>query len=433
MRAVGSGSGRVVLATYGSPGDLNPYLAIGRELARRGHPVAIATSACHAARVAAAGLECRPVRPDRDPDRPDPDLIERVRHGLRSPAAVFREMFMPELEASYHDLVAATADADLLVSHTLAFAAPLVAETTGVAWASAVVQPLGFFSGYDPPVLGPPALVEALRRAGPNATRPAIRAAKGATGPWTRPWHDLRRTLGLPVVRTNPVFAGQHSPRLVLALFSPLLGRPQPDWPAHVVVCGFPFPDAERPPLPDALRAFLDAGPPPVVFTLGTTAVNDAGRFYEVSAGAAAAVGRRAVLVTGRDPANRPSGLPDGMVAVPWAAYESLFPLAEAIVHQAGIGTLSRAMEAGKPMLAMPYAHDQPDNAARARRLGIARVVPRRRYATERVAQELAVLLGLGRYAERAAAVGAAVRREAGVATACEAIEALLDGRADGA
>ncbi len=257
--------------------------------------------------------------------------------------------------------------------------------------------------------------------------------AKGATGPWARPWHDLRRKLGLPVVRTNPVFAGQHSPRLVLALFSPLLGRPQPDWPAHVVVCGFPFPDAGRPPLPDALRAFLDGGPPPVVFTLGTTAVNDAGRFYEVSAGAAASVGRRAVLVTGRDPANRPSGLPDGVIAVPWAAYESLFPLAEAIVHQAGIGTLSRAMEAGKPMLAMPYAHDQPDNAARARRLGIARVVPRRRYATERVAQELALLLGLGRYAERAAAVGAAVRREAGVATACDAIEALLDGRADGA
>ena len=51
--------------------------------------------------------------------------------------------------------------------------------------------------------------------------------------------------------------------------------------------------------LPDALEAFLAAGPPPVVFTLGTSAVGAPGRFFEESVAAVRAVGCRAVLLVG--------------------------------------------------------------------------------------------------------------------------------------
>ena len=67
-------------------------------------------------------------------------------------------------------------------------------------------------------------------------------------------------------------------------------------------------------------------------------------------------------------------------ITVPYAPHELVFPFARAIVHQGGIGTLSEALLAGKPMLIMPYGHDQADNAWRASRLGVARVVPRGRY-----------------------------------------------------
>ena len=53
----------------------------------------------------------------------------------------------------YQDILAAAEGADLLVSHVLTYATRLVAEKLGIPWASAFLQPLGFFSAYDPPVL----------------------------------------------------------------------------------------------------------------------------------------------------------------------------------------------------------------------------------------------------------------------------------------
>src|SRR5262249_25609173 len=160
------------------------------------------------------------------------------------------------------------------------------------------------------------------------------------------------------------------------------------DWPRQTVVTGFPFFDQGEALSPDLAR-FLEDGPPPLVFTLGSSAVLDAGRFYEHSAAAASELGVRAVLLVGTDAGNRPAYCPAGVAAFEYAAYSELLPRAAAVVHQGGVGTTAEAMRAGKPMLVMPYAHDQPDNAARMARSGIARVVSRYRYTAARAAAEL--------------------------------------------
>ena len=59
---------------------------------------------------------------------------------------------------------------------------------------------------------------------------------------WSAPLYELRAELGLPR-GADPIFEGQHSPELVLALFSPLLGAPQPDWPPNSYATGFAFYD----------------------------------------------------------------------------------------------------------------------------------------------------------------------------------------------
>jgi len=95
--------------------------------------------------------------------------------------------------------------------------------------------------------------------------------------------------------------------RLVQALFSRQLCAPMPDWPPNTAVTGFPFYDRHGDtPSAAELDAFLSADPPPVVFTLGSSAVMDAGRFYHVSAGAAEILGSRALLLIGDEPENRP-------------------------------------------------------------------------------------------------------------------------------
>jgi UDP:flavonoid glycosyltransferase YjiC (YdhE family) len=77
-------------------------------------------------------------------------------------------------------------------------------------------------------------------------------------------------------------------------------------------------------------------------------------------------------------------------------------------------------------MLVMPYAFDQPDNAERVKRLGIARTIARHSYTPARAAAELRHLLDNPAYSQRAAEVGAEIRQEDGVRMACDALGGLL-------
>ena len=183
-----------------------------------------------------------------------------------------------------------TADggADLLVSGELAYAAPIIAETTGIPWASYVLAPFSFFSAYDPPVLPPYPTLAKLQAMVPGMGHIIARFARFVTREWSEPIYELREELGLPP-GDDPIFDAKFSTELVLALFSSVIGEPQPDWPACTRTTGFVFydGDAGKMDLLPELEAFLNAGPPPLVFTLGSAAVLDAGDFYEQSALAA--------------------------------------------------------------------------------------------------------------------------------------------------
>src|SRR5690606_35086047 len=118
----------------------------------------------------------------------------------------------------------------------------------------------------------------------PGAAPALVWLARRVIGGWSEPVYALRRELGLPR-GGDPIFEGQHSPHLVLGLFSRVLAEPQPDWPPNVKITGaIPYngPGVEQP-LSPALEEFLTDGPPPVVFTLGSSAVGAAGNFYRES------------------------------------------------------------------------------------------------------------------------------------------------------
>jgi UDP:flavonoid glycosyltransferase YjiC (YdhE family) len=268
-------------------------------------------------------------------------------------------------------------------------------------------------------------LLSKLRFLGPTFHGLFFRCAKWSARSWFEPWHRLRAELGLPPTSYSPLFEGQHSASLVLALFSKLLADRQPDWPPQTVITGFPLYDGGLG-LPPELVDFLGEGPPPIVFTLGSSGEEVAGPFYEHSVAAAKRLGRRAVLIVGKNSRHRPAPLPDGVVACDYAPFSELFPRAAVIVHAGGIGTTGLAMRSGRPMLVVPYAHDQFDNAARATRLGIARTIPQRRYLPQQVAAELGQLLNNPLYAGRASSLGERIGREDGVRLACDALEGLL-------
>ncbi len=178
----------------------------------------------------------------------------------------------------------------------------------------------------------------------------------------------------------------------MLALFSRVLGEPQPDWPANTLITGFAFydGDAGKTDLSPELEQFLAAGPPPLVFTLGSAAVMDAGDFYEQSAAGRELLAERAILLVGNEPHNLPTPCSFRNICVaPYAPFSKIFPRASVIVHQGGVGTTAQALRAGRPMLVMPYSHDQPDNARRVRHLGVAKVIQRKNYIAETAAKKI--------------------------------------------
>jgi UDP:flavonoid glycosyltransferase YjiC (YdhE family) len=249
--------------------------------------------------------------------------------------------------------------------------------------------------------------------------------ARRITRPWTADVRAFRADLGLADAG-EPLYEGQFSPHGTLALFSTVLGAPHADWPRATRVTGFAF-HADDAATPSAVADFLDEGDPPIVFTLGTSAAGAPGTFYEESLAAARAVGRRALLLVGRQASAEVADLraPDVMVA-DYAPHEAVFPKAAVVVHHGGIGTMARALAAGRPMLVVPHAHDQPDNANRAGRLGVARVIDARRYRSPRVAAHLDALLTDVRYQHAAARARDVIVREDGVGVACDVIEATL-------
>jgi rhamnosyltransferase subunit B len=420
---------RIVLTTFGSLGDLHPYLAVAQGLLARGHETVIATTRHYQQRIEAAGIAFHAVRPGGPDLNAGQDTMRRIMDPRNGTQFVVRELLMPVLRESYEDVLAAAQGADLLVSHVLTYATRLVAEKTGIPWASIFLQPLGFFSAYDPPVLPQIPFLAKLRFLGPAFHRALFWLAKRSCRSWSDPWHRLRSEICLPPTPENPLFEGLYSPSLVLAMFSPLFACKQPDWPPQTVVSGFPFPDqGSQIAMSPELARFLDAGPPPVVFTLGSSAVLDAGPFFQHSAAAAKLLGRRSVLIVGHDSGNRPASLPDGVIACDYVSFSELFPRAAAIVHPGGIGTTGLAMRSGRPMLVVPFAHDQFDNAARVTRLGIARTISRHRYQPSRVAAELRQVLDNPKYAHKASSIAKGVSEEGGVGAACDALEKLLQG-----
>ncbi|OLP18579.1 glycosyl transferase [Leptolyngbya sp. 'hensonii'] len=416
---------RIVLTTIGSFGDLHPKIAIALELRKRGHDVVFATHKEYQDKIEALGFEFHRMRPDNTALN-DPQEMARMMDLKTGTEYVIKNWVCANLRETYIDLMDSAKDADFIITGEGVVAARLVAEKLEIPWAFAVLQPASFLSVYDPSVLPILPFLAKLRGLGSLANRGIIQLSKVLSKSWAEPIHQLRHEIGLPPLTGNPFIDDKYSPYLVLALFSSVFAKPQPDWAENTVLTGFAFYDGNegKTELALELQQFLDRGDPPIVFTLGSAAVMAPGRFYQESVEAATQLNRRAVLLMGKNVP--PNVLPESVFTTSYVPYSQIFPRACAIVHQGGIGTTAQALRAGRPTLVMPYSHDQPDNAARVERLGTSRTIPRKQYTAEQVAKQLRQLLENPSYAAKASEIGGIIRAENGVDVAYDAIEKQL-------
>jgi UDP:flavonoid glycosyltransferase YjiC (YdhE family) len=417
---------RIVLATFGSLGDLHPMLALAIELRRRGHEIVINTLEVYREKIDALGFEFYSMRPDVSPEA-DRELARRIMDAKTGTELLLKEILLPNVRPMYDDLTRAVEGADIFVTGEVVFAAKSVYEKTGIKWVTTSLAPASFLSAHDPFVPPTAQWLKHFRFLGSRFYGVLYGFIRRLVKTWLGDYRKFRRELGLDE-NHDPVFEEKFSDLLHLAMFSKVLGKPQPDWHSPTLQCGFCFYDGQNDlgKMPEGLRGFLDAGEPPIIFTLGSAAVMDARDFFEQSAEAARILRRRAVLLYGIFNEPPQTTLDENIVAFDYAPYSMVFPKAACVVHQGGVGTTAQVLRAGVPHLFMPYSHDQPDNAARCERAGVARVISRDAYTAQNAAAELRKLLSDSSYKSNAVETKRIVDAERGTQMACDAIEEML-------
>ena len=335
---------RFFLGAFGQPGHAFPMLALGAELARRGHQVSYETWTRWREHVEENGMQFvaapeYPVFPTRE--RPLKPYEAVVLATAQTRPAIAR------------------ASPDAVVHDILTLAPALAAELEGIPAATLIphVYPVGA-PGQPPYALGARPSRTAVGRL---LWRGFDRPVAGGLRQGREELNDARRRLGLgPVER----FHGGISRELCLVGTFPQLEYPR-RWPAEVHVVGPvmwepPFEPVEPPP-----------GDDPLVLVAPSTAQDPDHRLLRAALAGLAGEPVRVLATWNRRPLKKPLRVPANTRLVEWLSYAQTVPKCALVICHAGHGTLVRALASGCRVLTVPHAGDMAENAARADWAGV--------------------------------------------------------------
>lgn len=405
---------RVLICCGGSLGELHPYLSVGRALAERGVEVHVGCDEAFRRYVPLFGLGWTAL--DFSVQTPGLGHVEQVsrlftRRGNRIVLTRFDAQTGQQMRAIRRALDH-IGGADLILGSWLTPAAAIVAEQDGTPWVHAHIYPFSLMHPADLPILPE----------SPHGRFPKARYVRYFNRLFSQ-MRALRREHGLPELPASPAEASSAA-CLEIALFPDWLMRARAaSLDRAVLFSGFPEPIRFPTTLGRRILDFVSHGPPPILVTLGSAlpAASQAGHGAVVAA--ARSLGRRVVIIN-------PSVVEDefgtDVATLRFASPVALLPHCAATVNHGGINSVAEAMRFGRPMLVIPHAFDQFDNAARVERLGVGLAVPAEEASKPAFARALATLLGGRSIAANAAAMAARIAAEGGSAAAADAILARL-------
>jgi sterol 3beta-glucosyltransferase len=416
---------KITILAYGSRGDVQPYIALGKGLQRVGHCVRLTAPDIFADFVTQCGLEFTSL--PGDPTQLMRDMTESARTGtnwLRVARVVLRHTF-PLVASMYMRAREACRGADVVI-HTLLMTllGHQIARELEVPDLSALV-----FATFAPTAAFPsPALPKI-----PLGARYNYRSHEYFTrffwhGSRLAYWWLQRDHPELPSLAGWPFRPYSSEPTPILYGFSPHVLPKPPEWGEDIHVTGYWFLEraADWRPPPD-LVAFLQAGPPPVFAGFGSVIPYEAEKITAVLLEALRRSGQRGVLQSGWGGLIE-SDLPDGVMAVDSISFDWLFPRTAAVVNHAGMGTTAEVLRAGVPSVTIPFIADQFFWARRVHQLGVGpKPIPYKKLSVERLTEAISTALEDQAMRRRATELGARLRSEDGTANAVEIIEGYLN------
>jgi UDP:flavonoid glycosyltransferase YjiC (YdhE family) len=414
---------KITIATVGSRGDVQPYIALGRGLQEVGHQVQIATDPLFQSFILDADLGFSAVAAD-----PRRALQEDVSRIGSNPVQLLRwidRQFTPLARQYFIDMRAACQDSDAVIVSALAFAAMHVAQVLGIPSLAAYLYPI------------------TPTRAFPSKAASKIPEWLTSFG-WLN-WLSFRLyNLGffrmmLPLtnqlreeVLGLPPIPWSYYTRIDIAEVPIIYGYsqyvlPKPeDWGDHLHVTGYWFVEQSGYHPPQELAHFLDRGSKPIYIGFGSMVDSEAKRTTDIVLEALDITGHRAILHGGWSDFGS-SNLPDHVYKVTEIPHDWLFPHMAAIIHHGGAGTTAAALRAGVPSVVVPYFADQPFWARHIYQLGISsKPIPREKLTATRLASGIQEATHDKAVQQKARQIGESIRAENGVDLAVQFIDNYL-------
>ena len=414
---------RIGIQTWGSEGDIRPFIALGHALAERGHHVELLYTEIGERRYEAIarslGFTARAIA---SPVIADPHELYEIglrvvntSDQLRQGLLIAKQLLEPIVEPAYAAALDLASRSDLVIHHFILHPARAAADKAGTPAITLAFAHMLVPSRYIHPS-GTPKLGEWGNVIGWKIARAALNITM------LKDVNRLRAQVGLPLFR-DLLLDGWPSHRLHLIASSPaFIDRPR-DWPAWNRICGFLSPPShEHETLADDVEAFLRAGPPPVFMGFGSLMPTSGHHLEHTMAlltDAARLSGHRAIIQAEID-----ARAPDGVMFVRRTPHAQVFPRCSAVVHHAGAGTTHSTLRSGVPSVPVPHVSDQFGWADELHRLGVA-PSPLRRTKLSAAALAQRIRQTAGNQTMKAAAVSMRERMAAddGPATAAAMVE----------
>lgn len=417
---------KIGMLTWGSHGDIRPFLALADGLQAAGHDVHLVITpvedvapdgfqSVEGARITV--LDSLKLSPEQV--REIGETVYAIRNPMTQMAAILRLVFAPAEDAMFAAAQRLCADADLLIGHYFMHPLQIAAEHAGLPYVSVLLSHGAVPSAFSHP-LGIPMAGKFGNRLLWWLTRTMIHRTLEHYP------NRLRRQVGLPPTKDMVKDVWLSSP-LSLVAVSPQICARQPDWPASIQVCGFlDMPNNEQEgKVTDSLARFLAGGPAPVYMTFGSWMPRDAAgqtRALALLTDAARLAGCRAIV---QCHAWEEYGFrsDEHILYVAAAPHHEVFPHCSAVVHHGGAGTTQSATLAGKPSIVVANISEQEHWGRELQRLGIAgKLLKRRTVTAAALARQIQRLQGAPPIAEKARTIARAMRSEQGVAQAVREI-----------
>ncbi len=410
---------KIGMQTWGSHGDIRPFLALAEGLQAAGNDVHLVItcvdSGAYEGMVSASGVKISVVAsPVLTPEQQE--SVGRTAYAIRNPmtqmATILRLCLDPVEDAMFDTARRLCAESDMLIGHYFMHPLQTAAEAAGRPYVSVLLSHAAIPSDFDHPLTVPGA-GKRIHCALWWLTRTLLNRT-------LKHYPDrLRRQLGMPPLKdvVTQVWLSQH---LTLVAVSPTICSAQPDWPAALRVCGFlDTPNlAMEGGIPPGLAGFLAAGDAPVYMTFGSWMPRDPtgqAKALRLLTDAAREAGCRAII---QAPSAAACGFhsDDDVLYVAAAPHHAIFPHCRAVVHHGGAGTTQSVMRAGRPSVVVANISEQEHWGRELRRLGIAGTPAKRRNVTApALARRLRHVLASSAMAARATDVAAAMKNEQGV------------------